>query len=697
MKKIILVAGFLLPSICASADEGMFTFNNAPVKAIAEKYGFTPTQAWLDRVRLASVRLARGCSGSFVSKDGLVLTNHHCAHSCIEQISTAKQDFVASGYTAAALADEKKCPDVEINQLVEISNVTDRIAKATDGKEGQAFADALKAEQAAIQKECATAPDLRCDVVTLYQGGRYDLYKYRRYQDVRLVFAPEKDIAFFGGDPDNFNFPRYDLDMALMRVYGADGKPLKVDTILPFAKASPADGELTFTSGHPGSTSRGETVAQLQADYELITPSMMTYYSEVRGMVAEFGRRGAEQTRISETLLFGVENSLKVFKGHFQALGAEGMLVQKAKAEADLRAKVDADPALKPEVGGAWDGIAKAVAVERSLWTRYATIEGGRTSGFSGDLFSNARTLLRAAEERTKPNGERLREYTDANLPFVAQRVTSTAPIYPEFEVERLAFSLTKLREYLSPDDPLVKQVLGKDSPAVVAERLVKNTKLADPKLRKQLFDGGKAAVDASHDPMLQLVRLVDPEARAVRKRWENEVDAPIRRYGAQIARARFKIEGENTYPDATFTLRLSYGAVAGWTENGKQVPSHTLIAGLYERATGSDPFRLPKSWVEAKPSLDPQTPMNFVTTNDIVGGNSGSPILNKNAELVGLAFDGNIHSLGGDYGFDPALNRCVGVDVMAIRAALAKVYKADRILRELENGDTRAELDRTR
>jgi V8-like Glu-specific endopeptidase len=693
MKRVLFAATAML--LCAAgaaqADEGMYTFNNPPVKAISEKYGFTPDQAWLDRVKLSSLRLARGCSGSFVSQEGLVLTNHHCARGCIEQLSSAKENFSAKGFTAKDQASERKCPDVEINQLTDITEVTDRVNQATQGKTGQAFADALKAEQAAIQKECATSVDVRCDVVSLYQGGRYDLYKYRRYQDVRLVFAPEQDIAMFGGDPDNFNFPRYDLDMTLLRVYGADGKPLKTDNYLPFAKQSATENDLVFTSGNPGGTDRQLTMAQLDLQRTKTLPAVIARYSERRGLLVEFSRRGAEQARVAEVKLLGVENSLKVFKGRLEALNGD-LYTQKAKAEAEFRAKVDADPALKQAAGGAWDGIAKAVATERALYNRYSMLEA--KAAFDSDLFGFARDLVRAAEERGKPNEQRLREFTDAAFPAIQQRLTGAVPVSNDLEIETLGWSLATMRATLSPDDETVKKLLGKDDTFELAKRLVTGTKLGDPKVRKALLDGGKAAIDASQDPMIRFAKLVDPDARAVRTKWEAEVEAPTRRFGAELAKARFAIEGTSVPPDATFSPRLSYGKVAGWTEpNGKVVPYFTQIAGLYERATGNDPFRLPKSWIDAKASLDLQTHMNFVTTNDIVGGNSGSPIINQKGELVGLAFDGNIHSLGGDYGYDGTLNRCVGVDVMAMREALAKVYKVDRLVKELSGAENRAEM----
>jgi hypothetical protein len=692
MKKIILLAAFVLPSISLSAfaDEGMYTFNNAPVKSIGEKYGFSPDKAWLDHVQLASVRLARGCSGSFVSKDGLVLTNHHCLRGCIEQLSNAKENLMAKGFIANDQASERRCPDVEVNQLVEIKSVTDRINQAIDGKTGKEFADALRAEQAAIQKECATGSDVRCDVVSLYQGGQYDLYKYRRYQDARLVFAPELGIAKFGGDPDNFNFPRYGLDMSLLRVYGADGKPLKVDHHLSWAKASAAENDLVFTSGNPGGTDRQLTTAQLNFQRDYVLPRIAALFSERRGMLIAFSRRGVEQQRVAEAKLLRIENTLKVYKGRQDAL-AGSLYAQKEKAEAVFRAKVEADPKLKQLAGDAWDGLTKAVQADRALYDRRYMLESD--NGFDSQLFTLARQLVRAADERAKPNEQRLREYTDAAFPAIEQRLVGAFPISNELEIETLGWSLATMRAWLSPDDATVKAVLGKDDTFALAKKLVTGSKLGDANVRKALLADGKAAIDASKDPMILLAKQVDGEARAVRAKFEADVEAPGKKFGAALAKARFTLEGSSVPPDATFSPRLSYGKVTGWTETtGKQVPYFTQVSAVFERATGNVPFRLPQSWLDAKPSLDGNVHMDFITTNDIVGGNSGSPIVNQKGELVGLAFDGNIHSIGGDYGYDGTRNRCIGVDVMAMKQALAKVYKAESLVRELTGGDTRAE-----
>ncbi len=680
-----LLAALLLaaPLASAHADEGMWLPDNFPSGKVREAYGFAPDQAWLDHVRLSSVRLARGCSGSFVSPEGLVQTNHHCARGCVQQLSRAGKDLVADGFYAREANDERKCPDVEINQLVAIADVTERMRKALAGKDGPAFAAAQKAERAAIAEECSRGdPELRCDVVELYHGGLYSLYRYRRYQDVRLVFAPEEAIAFFGGDPDNFEFPRWDLDVSYLRVY-RDDKPL--DTAanhLRYAAADVQPGDLTFTSGHPGSTRRLNTVAQLEFRRDVDLPREIFLAAELRGVLTEFSTLGAEQARIAKGLLFGVENSLKAQKGQFAALVDPAIITARAGAERELRAKVDADPALRAQYAGAWDEVRAALQAFRGKRDRFAMTE--RRGGFRSQLFGHALALLRHAAEKGKPDGERLSEFTEANFPQLRQALLSAAPIYPELEKLTLTFSLTKLREVLGPDDPLVKKVLGRSSPADRAAALVDGSKLADPELRRRLLDADAATLAASDDPMIVLAREVDPDFRAVRKDVEDNVDSALTQASNKIAQARFKLYGTSTYPDATFTLRISYGTVKGYQQDGQPVNPITTMDGLFTRATGADPFKLPEHWVAAQASINPRQPMNFATTNDVVGGNSGSPVINKAGEVVGLIFDGNIQSLGGDFGYDGSVNRAVAVNVGALREALAQVYHADRLLQEL-------------
>ncbi|WP_028080333.1 S46 family peptidase [Solimonas soli] len=670
-----LAIALSLCTVSASAAEGMWTLDNLPRAQLKEQYGFEPDAKWVDHVMKASVRLAGGCSGSFVSKDGLVLTNAHCVLGCVQDLSRDK-DWVNDGFVARKREEEVACPSVELNRLEQISNVSARIAKATAGKSGQAFVDARQAETAAIESEC-TGRDTartRCDVVELYNGGQYDLYRYHRFQDVRLVFSPEYQAAFFGGDPDNFNFPRYNLDMGMLRAY-EDGKPAKIKDYFPLNTAGAAVGELTLVTGHPGSTERQLTIAQLASlrDYRLINAAL--YLSERRAMIAQYGRISAEAARQSQTDLTYTENSLKVYKGEIEALHDPAVFARKQSEEDALRAAAGSS--------APWDAIARAEVVRRNQYARYAMLE--RSQAFYSEQFRIARTLVRHAEEMQKANGDRLPEYQDAALPTLKQKLMSKAPIYPDYEKAKLTWSLTKLREAVGPDDALVKLVLGRKSPEERANELVDGSRLADLAVRQQLWDGGAAAIAASDDPFIKLAREVDAPSRAVRKTIEAEVDAPEARAAEEIARLRFAKFGTGVYPDATFTLRLSYGEVKGWDENGVPVPPFTDLAGAFARQTGSDPFELPKSWNAAKPKLDLKTPFNFVTTNDIIGGNSGSPVINRKAQIVGLAFDGNAHSHGGAFWFDDQLNRCVAVHPAAIAEALDKIYAAGGLLKEMQ------------
>ena len=682
----------LLIASSALAEEGMWTFNDFPSAKVQQKYGFAPTQQWLDHLRLSSVRIAGGCSASVVSASGLVMTNHHCVRSCIESVSgLARKDYNRDGFFAKTPGDEVRCPGMELNQLVDIANVTLRVLAATRDISAERFADAQRQVFAAIEKQCATSDEFRCEVVSLYRGGRYDLYRYRRLQDIRLVFAPEDAIAFFGGDPDNFTFPRYDLDVSFVRIYGGDGKPLRTDHHLAWSGGALREGEPTFVSGNPGGTSRTKTLAQIEDDRDARLPRMMNFASELRGYLTAYQHRGDEQKRHSDERLFGTENWLKGMKGRHAALADKAFIVQLAASEQVFRAKVAANPELARTYGAVWERIAALVTLDQALRNEYGTLEYGPAS----ELFRMARGLLRYAEESAKPNGERLREFADARLPQFRQGLLAERPIYAEFEIAMLSWSLAKMRENLGPDHPVVKRVLGQRSPLQVATTAVNGTRLQDIRsdasgnptggFRKELFDGGKPRIEASDDPMIVLARAFDADARAIRRKVETEVDGPMKQQQELLARARAAVFGDTTYPDATFTLRLSYGSVQGYVENAAPVSPFTKIGGAFERHTGADPYALPASWLAAKPRLRLDLPMNFATTNDIIGGNSGSPVVNRNAEIVGLVFDGNIHSLGGEYGFDASQNRALAVHSAAIVEALDKVYGARRLVDELE------------
>jgi hypothetical protein len=671
----------MVAALGAHADEGMWTFNDFPADKVKARYGFEPTKAWLDHLRLASVRLAGGCSASVVSPQGLVMTNHHCVRGCVDdQSGLLKKDFSKNGFLAKTLRDELRCDTFELNQLAQITDVTARVTAATEGVPAEKFNDAQRAVLATIEKECAASDELRCEVVSLYRGGRYDLYQYRRFQDVRLVFAPEASIAFFGGDPDNFMFPRYNLDVSFLRIYGRDGKPLPMQHSLGWSRAPLSEDELTFVAGNPGGTSRLMTVSQLEDNRDVRLPAAIARLSEIRGWTSLYQSRGPEQKRHSNDLLFGVENSLKAMKGRHAALADKGFFASRLAAEKALRAQVESNPEWKRQFGGAWDEIASAVQRGQVLRREHAALERGPLS----ELFDHARFLVRAADELEKSNPKRLREYSDSRLPQLKQRLASKSPMYDELEIEKLHFSLVKMREDLGPDHHVIRHVFGGRNLREWAEALVRGSKLDDPKVRDSLFKGGKAAIEASADPMIVLAKALDADARAIRAKVEDEVEGPIKKHGERIAKARFLAHGTSTYPDATFTLRLSYGRVKGYQENGATVAPFTSFAGLYERHNGTAPFDLPQRWLEVMPKLDLDTQFNVCTTNDIIGGNSGSPLVSRAGEVVGLVFDGNIQSLGGDYGFDESVNRTVAVTATAIAEALQKVYGAQRIVDEL-------------
>lgn len=684
MRKIIRAAALLVAASIAApalADEGMWTYDNFPAAKMRAKYGWAPDAAWLEHARLGSIRLTLGCSASLVSPDGLVMTNHHCVRDCVSELADAQHDYVANGFTAATAAEEKKCPAMEANQLVKITEVTSQIEAATAGKSDRAFHEAERAAKAKIESACGTAADVRCEVVTLYQGGVYDLYKYKRYQDVRVVFAPEEDAAFFGGDPDNFTFPRYDLDAAFVRIYD-NGAPLHTDVFLKFAAKGVKRGDIAFTSGNPGSTERDDTLAQLEFQRDAAQPFILDLFSELRGVLSEFATKGPEQARTSKTLLFEIENSLKAIKGRQLALVEGPLIADKARTEKEFRRRVAADPKLAKQYGGAWNAVAGAVAHQRNIYVRNSLLE--RFPQWMSELLGHTAALNRYAAEIGKPDGQRLEEFSDANFPALRQQIVSPAPIHADLEKTVLAWWLTKVREYLGTSDPDVRALLGKNSPEEIADALVSGTKLSEAPLRAKLLGGGASAIDAYHDPLIDFARTLDVPARAVRADNENNVKAVITKNAALIAKARFALEGKGTYPDATFTLRLSYGAVAGYEEKGRAVAPTTNFAGAYAHATGRDPFKLPDSWITAQKAVDPNAQLNFVSTNDIIGGNSGSPVIGRNGEVIGLIFDGNIQSLGGDFGYDGGQNRAIAVDVTGISEALKNIYHADRLVKEL-------------
>ena len=678
MRSLALIASLLLTTL-AHADEGMWTYDNFPSARVKQQYGVDIGGAWLDRVREATVRLS-GCTASFVSPEGLILTNHHCIASCLAENSSKDKSLLDDGFVARDRKEEIPCRTQVADVLVGMENVTDKVEAATRGLDDRAANDARKRALTSLEQACEKSTGLKCQSVTLYNGGQQFLYRYKRYTDVRLVFAPEAGIAAFGGDPDNFQFPRWCLDMGLLRAYEG-GKPVAVPKPLRINFAGPKPGEFVLVSGHPGSTNRLLTVAQLEALRNDQLPPSLLRSNELRGRYIQLAKQGDAERRIVDDPLTGLENGIKVRRKQLDALLDDRLMVGKRAAEEALRSPVAQEPSLAG-IGDPWAAIAKPTARARDIGTEYDYLEGG--SGFQSRLFRVARTLVRGAAEREKPNGERLREFTDAQLPRIEQTLGAATPVYPELERLTMSFGFERMREWLGPDHATVRQLLAKDSPDTLAARLIEGSKLADPAVRLALWRGGSAAIAASDDPMIKLAREVDPAARALRKRYEDEVQAPIAVAEEKIARARFKIYGTEVYPDATFTLRLNYGTVQGWVEKGSPVAPFTRLRTAFERATGQAPFRIPDSWQHVREKLDLDTPVNLSTNNDIVGGNSGSALLDARGDIVGLMFDGNIHSISGAYWFDTAQNRSIAVHPAIMREALRKVYDAPALLREL-------------
>jgi len=668
-----VVALVALPISAAHADEGMWTFDAFPAAKMRASYGWAPDQAWLDKVRAAAVRLTGGCSASFVSAEGLILTNHHCVAGCAEQNSTAKNNILKTGFVAGTRERELKCAGQQAEVVTSIRDITGEIKGAVGAATGE---PAVKARNAAIARiesaGCTDKTTTRCQVVTLYGGGQYKLYTYHKYSDVRLVWVPEAQAAQFGGDPDNFNFPRYALDASFLRAYEG-GKPVASPAHLQWTARAPVDGEATFVVGNPGSTQRLYTSEQLAMQRELVMPMRVATYSEMRGRLINAMESSPTKNREGHQALEGLENSLKVYLGLKRAVDDPQFMGKIADAEADLKAKSGS------RFGNPWADIATATQAYRNLYlARYFAIP-------RGDLMTYAVSLVRAADERAKSDSERLPAYTESALPLLEKRTLDPEPIYPWLDQLYLEWSLSKAREYLGPDDAETKLLLGKESPESLAARLVAGTRLADPAYRKRLWDGGKAAVDASADPMIVYARKIDANDRELQKKYDALVDGPTTAAQAKLADARFAAYGNTLYPDATFTLRISYGKVQAWNERGTAVPTRTLIGGTYERATGAEPFDLPPAFVANRSKIDMGTTYDFVTTNDIIGGNSGSPVIDREGKVIGAAFDGNIHSIGGNYGYDPVLNRTVVVSTAAVEEALKSIYPAPGLLAELK------------
>ena len=690
MRRLLKLAVALLLLTCFSvADEGLWLYNAAPKGKIKARYKFDVTDAWLDHVRESSVRFNNGGSGSFVSPNGLAFTNHHVAADCLSKLSDSAHQYMKTGFYAKSGRDEPKCPDLELNVLVGLEDVTAKVNAGTAANMTAAQSGAVqRAAMSSIEADCAKT-GLRCDVVTLYSGGLYHLYRYKKYTDVRLVFAPEYAIAGFGGDADNFEFPRYALDVAFFRVYEND-KPVNLKNYLQWTTAGLKQNELVFMSGHPGSTSRMNTLAQLDFYRETQYPAMLKWRGRAIKATHEFASKSAENDRISESRIHALENAQKAQKGYYDALLDKDLMAEKARDEKELRARLTkADASLD----AAWVNIARAMQAHKEVFLPHQLVERG--SGFDSTLADISRHLVRAAAERKRPNGERMREYRESALPSLEQQLFSPAPVYDSLEELRLQLSFENLLEGLGRENPFVKRILGDRTPADAAAFYVRNTKIKDITARKALYDGGPEAIAASDDPLIAVMRDIDQPSRELRKRYDDQVDSVLRQEAGRIAQARFKQEGLNMYPDATFTLRLSYGSVRGYTEDGRgsivpkgtKIPYFTIMKGAFDREQkmgGKDPYALPPSWRDAKSRIKLDTPMDFVSTCDSIGGSSGSPIVNTKGQLVGINFDRNMQGLGRNFYYSEEGMRHIAVDARGIIEALRNIYGASALADEL-------------
>jgi len=667
------------------ADEGMWLFNNPPRKLLKQKYDFDPTDEWLTHLQQSAVRFNSGGSGSFVSSNALVITNHHVGADALQKLSTADKDYVKIGFRAKSREEEIKCVDLELNVLKSIDDVTKRVDAAVKPTMDAAAAQkARRAVMNTIEQESLEKTGLRSDVITLFQGGQYHLYRYKKYTDVRLVFAPEQAIAFFGGDPDNFEYPRYDLDICLFRVYEND-EPAKIEHHLTWSKAGAGDDELIFVAGNPGHTDRLNTVAHLDFLRDVSFPNSLNILRRREVLYKTYSERSLENARRAQDEYFGVQNGRKARLGGLAGLQDPIIMKDKRGDEAALQKALASNPKLK-EAKGAIEQVATAIALQRKIHMENLLLERG--AAFHSELFHIARDLVRLGDESKKKNEDRLREYRQSNLDSLKQQLFSKAPIYDDLEIAKLADSLAMYMEMIGANDALLAKVLAGKSPRERAAALVQGTKLRDPEVRKKLYDGGAGAIASSDDAMIALARLVDEPARAVRKTYEEKVEEPQRQAYAKISRARFVTSGGDTYPDATFTLRLAFGVVKGYREGNEQMPPWTTMGGAYEHAerhANREPFKLPDSWIKSKDKLNLDTPFNFVSTADIIGGNSGSPVVNRKGEFVGIIFDGNLSSLVLDFSYTDKVARAISVHSSSIVEALRKIYDAGDLADELQ------------
>ena len=676
---LLSVAALSLPCF---GDEGMWLFDKAPKEAIANKYGFQLTDDFLVHLRTAAVRFNSGGTGSFVSPEGLLFTNHHVGADCIQKLSTKEHDYLKEGFYAASPAEERACPDLEVNVVVKTDDVTTQVKAGTTASTPAAEANKTrKANMSKLEKECNTATGNRCDVVTFFAGGQYQLYQYKKYTDIRLVFAPEFGIAFFGGDPDNFTYPRYDLDITFFRAY-ENGQPAKPAHYFKWSKEGAKDGELIFTSGNPGTTGRLASMAELEFSRDVAYPLVYARLESLIKALEDFGALSPENKRIAQETLFGQSNSYKAYTGFMRGLKDPQLMAAKRTGEQQLKDAINLDPAKREEYGKVWDDLSTAYGQYPKFYKELFLFERSATRG--SELLTVARDVVRYSEETPKPNNERLREFSDAGLSSLEQSMYSEAPIYPSLEIAVLTNTFEFWTKELGANDPTVKAVLNGRTPKAAAEFYVKSSKLADIAERKRLAKS-LAAVKASDDGMIKLALLIDSTARQLRKRYEDNIESIITSAASRIAQARFAVSGGNEYPDATFTLRLAYGPVKGYVNDaGQPVSWMTDFAGAYKHATGQDPYMLPERWIKGKSKLDLKVPFNFVATADIHGGNSGSATLNTKGEVVGIVFDSNIEALPNRFVYRDTNERSVHVASQGIVEALRKLYGAQRVLKEL-------------
>jgi hypothetical protein len=668
----------------AKAEEGMWTFDNFPIARANATLGTNIDQAWLDRVRLASARFG-GCSAGVVSGEGLVLTNNHCVSSCVANLSTQAVNYAETGFAPRSRDEELKCPGGFAEILTDISDVTERMHAAGAGLEGQAFTRARDAEAGRIEQEaCGGDSAMRCQVVSLYRGGQFKLYQYRRYTDVRLAWAPEDRASSFGGDLDNFSFPRFAIDAAFVRLY-ENGQPVATPIHFKWNADQPVEGTPVFVSGTPGSTQRLLTMDQLTTIRDVVLPLDQLIASELRGRLIRFAAESEENAFIAMDPLYSVENTYKRGRGRMAALVDPAFMRMKAEAEADFRRRAGQEPG----AGDPWSELATVQPIVRETYVAMALLEGGTgigTTSVAGgsQLFNWARTLVRGAQERAKPSAERLPEYADSRLAAVQSGLFAERPVYPSLEQVRVEWWLSKTREWLTVDDPRVRALLGRESPEGLSARLVEGTSLADPAVRRALWEGGLAAIEASDDPMIRYLLAIQAPTRAVRSDWETRVEAPTARASERLAAARFAAYGDSVYPDATGTLRLTYGRIEGTDVPGQRFGAFTTFDGLWDRATGAAPFNVAPKLLAARDRIDGDTVLNMAVSSDTIGGSSGSPVVNEAGEILGANFDSTVLTQRNAYGYDVNVNRSVIVTTGAVTTALRDVYGMERLVAEL-------------